>query len=62
MISHGLISAALFLCVGVVYDRIHSRLISTYGGVVNYLPKYSFIIFIIFAISWALVYQEQVVF
>ncbi len=32
MISHGLISAALFLCVGVVYDRLHSRMISTYGG------------------------------
>ena len=42
MISHGLISAALFLCVGVVYDRLHSRMISTYGGLVNYLPKYSF--------------------
>ena len=43
MISHGLISAALFLCVGVVYDRLHSRMISTYGGLVNYLPKYSFL-------------------
>ena len=32
MISHGLVSAALFLCVGVVYDRMHSRLIKTYGG------------------------------
>ena len=42
MISHGLISAALFLCVGVVYDRLHSRLISSYGGLVNYLPKYLF--------------------
>ena len=42
MISHGLISAALFLCVGVVYDRLHSRIISTYGGLINYLPKYSF--------------------
>ena len=42
MISHGLISAALFLCVGVVYDRLHSRMISTYGGLVNYIPKYSF--------------------
>ena len=42
MISHGLISAALFLCVGVVYDGIHSRLISSYGGLVHYLPKYSF--------------------
>ena len=40
MISHGLISAALFLCVGVVYDRLHSRMISTYGGLVNYLQKY----------------------
>ena len=42
MISHGLISAALFLCVGVVYDRLHSRMINSYGGLVNYLPKYSF--------------------
>ncbi len=50
MISHGLISAALFLCVGVVYDRLHSRLISTYGGLVNHLPKYSFL-FIIFALA-----------
>ena len=50
MISHGLISAALFLCVGVVYDRLHSRMISTYGGLVNYLPKYSFL-FILFALA-----------
>ena len=50
MISHGLISAALFICVGVVYDRLHSRLISTYGGVVNYLPKYS-LFFLIFALA-----------
>ena len=50
MISHGLISAALFLCVGVVYDRLHSRLISTYGGIVNYLPKYS-LLFLIFALA-----------
>ena len=50
MISHGLISAALFLCVGVLYDRLHSRLISTYGGVVNYLPKYS-LLFLIFALA-----------
>ena len=50
MISHGLISAALFLCVGVVYDRLHSRLISDYGGVVNYLPKYS-LLFLIFALA-----------
>ncbi len=50
MISHGLISAALFLCVGVVYDRLNSRMISTYGGLVNYLPKYSFL-FIVFALA-----------
>ena len=50
MISHGLISAALFLCVGVVYDRLHSRMISTYGGLVNYIPKYSFL-FLIFALA-----------
>ena len=50
MISHGLISAALFLCVGVLYDRLHSRLISSYGGVVSYLPKYSFV-FIIFILG-----------
>ena len=50
MISHGLISAALFLCVGVVYDRLHSRMISNYGGLVNYLPKYSFL-FLVFALA-----------
>ena len=50
MISHGLISAALFLCVGVLYDRVHSRLITSYGGVVNYLPKFS-LIFIIFVMG-----------
>ena len=50
MISHGLISAALFLCVGVVYDRLHSRMISTYGGLVNHLPKYSFL-FVVFALA-----------
>ena len=43
MLSHGLISAALFLCVGVLYDRVHSRLISSYGGIVNILPKYSLV-------------------
>ena len=50
MISHGLISAALFLCVGVLYDRLQSRSISTYGGVVNYLPKYS-LFFLIFVLA-----------
>ncbi len=41
MISHGFISAALFLCVGVMYDRVHSRRISDYGGVVNTMPKFA---------------------
>ena len=50
MISHGLISAALFLCVGVVYDRIHSRMISSYGGLVNIMPKYS-LAFMIFTLG-----------
>jgi len=53
MISHGLVSAALFLCVGVVYDRMHSRLISTYGGVASIMPKYAllFMIFILASIG-----------
>ena len=50
MVSHGLISAALFLCVGVLYDRRHSRLISSYGGIVNQLPKYS-LFFTIFVLA-----------
>ena len=50
MLSHGLISAALFLCVGVLYDRVHSRLISSYGGIVNVLPKYS-LVFSIFMLG-----------
>src|SRR5690606_28477763 len=41
MLSHGLISGALFLCVGVLYDRVHSREISAYGGVVNKMPKFA---------------------
>jgi NADH-quinone oxidoreductase subunit M len=41
MISHGLVSAALFLCVGVMYDRLHTRLIADYGGVVNVMPKFA---------------------
>jgi NADH-quinone oxidoreductase subunit M len=40
MISHGLISGALFLCVGVLYDRMHSREISAYGGVINTMPVF----------------------
>ena len=50
MISHGIVSAALFLCVGVVYDRMHTREISDYGGVVNTMPNYS-IIFMIFILA-----------
>jgi len=50
MISHGLVSAALFLCVGVVYDRMHSRLINTYGGIVTIVPKYA-VLFMIFTLS-----------
>jgi NADH-quinone oxidoreductase subunit M len=50
MISHGLVSAALFLCVGVVYDRMHSRMISDYGGIVAIIPKYS-ILFMLFTLA-----------
>ena len=50
MISHGLVSAALFLCVGVVYDRMHSRLIKTYGGLVSVMPKYS-VLFMLFTLA-----------
>jgi NADH-quinone oxidoreductase subunit M len=41
MLSHGLVSGALFLCVGVVYDRMHTREIAAYGGLVNRMPKYA---------------------
>ena len=41
MISHGFVSAALFLCVGVLYERMHSRMIADYGGVVNTMPKFA---------------------
>ena len=41
MISHGFISGAMFLCVGVMYDRLHSRQIKDYGGVVNHMPKFA---------------------
>tara|TARA_Y100000590_G_scaffold130439_1_gene148978 strand:- start:2773 stop:4275 length:1503 start_codon:yes stop_codon:yes gene_type:complete len=46
MISHGLISASLFLCVGVLYDRYQSRMISSYSGLVNIMPKYAFVLMI----------------
>lgn len=50
MISHGFISGALFLCVGVLYDRMHSRQIADYGGVVNSMPKFA-TFFVIFALA-----------
>jgi NADH-quinone oxidoreductase subunit M len=50
MISHGIVSAALFLCVGVVYDRMHTREIAAYGGLVNRMPLYAFA-FMIFTLA-----------
>ncbi|MDR2000337.1 MAG: NADH-quinone oxidoreductase subunit M [Zoogloeaceae bacterium] len=50
MISHGFISAAMFLCVGVMYDRMHSRQIADYGGVVNRMPKFA-AFFMLFAMA-----------
>ena len=50
MISHGFISGAMFLCVGVLYDRMHSREIADYGGVVNNMPKFA-TFFVIFAMA-----------
>ena len=47
MLSHGLISGALFLCVGVVYDRMHTRDIDAYGGLVNNMPKYAVVFLIL---------------
>ena len=50
MISHGIISAALFLCVGVVYERMHTREISKYGGLVSVMPRYA-VVFMIFTLG-----------
>ncbi len=50
MLSHGIVSAALFLCVGVVYDRLHTREIDRYGGLVNNMPKYA-LIFMVFMLA-----------
>ncbi len=50
MLSHGLVSAALFLCVGVVYDRMHTREIAAYGGLVHRMPIYAFV-FMIFTMA-----------
>ncbi|CCJ07189.1 NADH-quinone oxidoreductase subunit M [Methylocystis sp. SC2] len=50
MISHGLVSGALFLCVGVIYDRMHTREIAAYGGLVNRMPIYAFV-FMLFTMA-----------
>ncbi|MDX6805484.1 NADH-quinone oxidoreductase subunit M [Terrihabitans rhizophilus] len=50
MISHGIVSGALFLCVGVVYDRTHTREIAAYGGVVNRMPAYA-AVFLLFTMA-----------
>lgn len=50
MISHGFISGALFICVGVLYDRMHSRKIADYGGVANMMPKFAFFV-VLFAMA-----------
>jgi NADH-quinone oxidoreductase subunit M len=50
MLSHGIVSAALFLCVGVVYDRMHTREIAAYGGLVHRMPRYAFT-FMIFTLA-----------
>jgi NADH-quinone oxidoreductase subunit M len=50
MVSHGFVSGALFLCVGVVYDRLHTREIDAYGGLVNRMPVYAFV-FMVFTMA-----------
>jgi len=50
MISHGIVSAALFLCVGIIYDRMHTREIAAYGGLVNRMPLYAFV-FMVFSLA-----------
>ncbi len=50
MLSHGIVSGALFLCVGVVYDRLHTREISAYGGLANNMPKYA-VVFMVFTMA-----------
>ncbi len=50
MLSHGIVSAALFLCVGVVYDRLHTRDLGRYGGLVNIMPRYA-VVFMIFVLA-----------
>jgi len=50
MVSHGIVSGALFLCVGIVYDRMHTREIDAYGGLVNRMPLYAFV-FMVFTMA-----------
>ncbi|MBL8711020.1 MAG: NADH-quinone oxidoreductase subunit M, partial [Rhodospirillaceae bacterium] len=50
MLSHGIVSGALFLCVGVIYDRLHTREIARYGGLVHRMPKYA-VVFMIFTMA-----------
>jgi NADH-quinone oxidoreductase subunit M len=50
MLSHGVVSAALFLCVGVVYDRLHTREIADYGGLADNMPKYA-LVFMVFTMA-----------
>jgi NADH-quinone oxidoreductase subunit M len=50
MISHGIVSGALFLCVGIVYDRMHTREIAAYGGLVNRMPLYA-LVFMVFTMA-----------
>jgi NADH-quinone oxidoreductase subunit M len=50
MLSHGLVSGALFLCVGVIYDRLHTREIARYGGLSNNMPRYA-LLFMLFTMA-----------
>ena len=50
MLSHGIVSGALFLCVGVIYDRMHTREIAAYGGLVNRMPLYA-LVFMVFTMA-----------
>ena len=50
MLSHGIVSGALFLCVGFIYDRMHTREIAAYGGLVNRMPKYA-LVFMVFTMA-----------
>jgi NADH-quinone oxidoreductase subunit M len=50
MVSHGIVSGALFLCVGIVYDRMHTREITAYGGLVNRMPLYA-LVFMVFTMA-----------